>query len=72
LESEISLLNQLGSNVIAVALNTEHCGDEEVFSLQRKYEKKLNLPVLLPLQEGCDKIIPVIKQLAGKNKPVLT
>ena len=70
LESEISLINQLGSSVIAVALNTEHCSDEEVFSLQHEYEKKLNLPVLLPLQEGCGKIIPAIKQLAEKNKPV--
>jgi uncharacterized NAD-dependent epimerase/dehydratase family protein len=71
LESEISLIKQLGSNVIAVALNTEHCNDKEASGFQQEYEKKLNLPVLLPLQEGCNKIIPVIKRLTEKSKPVL-
>lgn len=67
-ESEIALIKQLGSAVIAVALNTEHCSNEEAFAFQKEYEIKLKLPVMLPLQEGCEKIIPVIRKLLNTEK----
>ena len=67
LESEIELIKQLGSTVIAIAINTEHCTDEEAFNFQKEYEEKLEIPVMLPLQEGCEKIVPVIKDLIGKQ-----
>ena len=67
LQSEILLIQQLGSTVIAIALNTEHCNNEEAFQFQAEYEKMFGLPVLLPLQEGCEKIVPVIKKLCLKN-----
>ncbi|MGC4037737.1 MAG: DUF1611 domain-containing protein [Chitinophagaceae bacterium] len=62
-ESEIELIRQFGSTVIAIALNTEHCSNEEAFAFQKEYEARLNIPVLLPLQEGVDKIVPAIQQL---------
>ena len=68
LESEIALIKQLGSNVIAIAINTEHCSDEEAFSFQKEYEEKFGITILLPLHEGCEKIVPVIKKLSEKNK----
>jgi uncharacterized NAD-dependent epimerase/dehydratase family protein len=68
LESEIALIKQLGSTVIAVALNTEHCSDAEAFAFQNEYQLKLEIPVMLPLQEGCKKVIPVIQQLIPSTK----
>jgi uncharacterized NAD-dependent epimerase/dehydratase family protein len=67
-ESEIALIKLLGSNVIAVALNTEHCNTEEAFQFKSDYEKELNLPVLLPLQEGCGKILPQLKKLVAVSQ----
>ncbi|MEP6725324.1 MAG: DUF1611 domain-containing protein, partial [Bacteroidota bacterium] len=67
-ESEIALIRYFGSTVIAVALNTEHCSNEEAFAFQAAYETKLGIPVLLPLQEGCKKIVPVIQQLIESKK----
>ena len=64
-ESEIALIKLLGSTVIAVALNTEHCSTEEAFQFQSDFEKELNLPVLLPLQEGCGKILPHLQKLVA-------
>jgi uncharacterized NAD-dependent epimerase/dehydratase family protein len=61
--SEIALVKMYGSTVIAIALNTEHCTDEEAFEFQQQYEEQLQLPVLLPLQQGVEKIIPVIQKL---------
>ena len=63
LASEIELIKMYGSKVIAVAINTEHCSNEEAFAFQAQYETELQLPVLLPLQQGVQKIIPVIKSL---------
>ncbi|MEO6313328.1 MAG: DUF1611 domain-containing protein [Chitinophagaceae bacterium] len=72
LESEIALIRQFGSTVIALALNTEHCSNEEAVAIQAEYEAQLHIPVMLPLQEGCGKMIPLIRQLiAPTNQPVV-
>jgi uncharacterized NAD-dependent epimerase/dehydratase family protein len=62
-ETEIEIIEKLGSKVIAVAVNTEDCSIEEAFAYQKEYEQKLNIPVLLPIQEGVDKLIPTLKGL---------
>lgn len=62
-ESEIEIIEKLGSKVIAVALNTEKCSTEEAFEYQAFYENSLKMPVLLPIQEGVGKLIPTLKAL---------
>ncbi len=61
--SEIALIAMYGSKVIAVAINTEHCSKEEAFQYQAAFEQELGIPVLLPLQEGVGKLMPVLKNL---------
>jgi uncharacterized NAD-dependent epimerase/dehydratase family protein len=61
--SEIELIKMYGSIVIAIALNTEDCTTEEALQFQREYEAELQIPVVLPLQQGVEKIIPLIKSL---------
>jgi uncharacterized NAD-dependent epimerase/dehydratase family protein len=61
--SEIELIEKLGSKVIAVAVNTEHCTTEEAFAYQKEYKTSLGIPVLLPIQEGVAPIIPILKAL---------
>lgn len=61
--SEIELIKMYGSKVIAVALNTEDCTTKEALNFQQQYEVALQLPVLLPIQQGVEKIIPVIESL---------
>ena len=62
-KSEIDLIGMYNSQVIAVALNTELCSDEEAYAFQKQFEDELKIPVLLPIHEGVDKIVPVIKAL---------
>ena len=62
-ESEMEIIEKLGSKVIAVGIHTEDCTTEEAFAFQKQYEQKLNIPVLLPIQEGVDKIVPTLKKL---------
>lgn len=61
--SEIEIIEKLGSKVIAVAMNTEECTNEEAYAFQKTYSESLGLPVLLPIQEGVDAIMPVLKSL---------
>ena len=61
--SEIELIEKIGSKVIAVAINTENCTDQEAFDYQKAYTASLGLPVLLPIQEGVAPIIPILKAL---------
>ncbi len=61
--SEIEHIQKLGSKVIAVAVNTEHCTDEEAYAYQKEYTASLGLPVLLPIQEGVAPVIPILKAL---------
>ncbi len=65
-ESEIEIINKYGSQVLALALNTEHCSNEEALQFQKYYEEKLKIPVLLPLQQGVDKVVSFIKTLIQK------
>ncbi len=64
--SEIALINMYGSKVIALALNTEHCTPGEALLFQQQYENDLQLPVLLPLQQGVARVVPFIKSLFKK------
>lgn len=61
--SEIKLIELYGSTVIAVALNTEDCTLEEAKIFQQQYQHDLGIPVLLPIQEGVDALVPVIQNL---------
>ena len=62
-QSEIELIKMYRSTVIALALNTEKCTNDEALAYQAALEAEFNIPVLLPLQQGVSKIIPVVKQL---------
>lgn len=61
--SEIRLIEAYGTKVIAVGMHTEGCAKEEAVLLRDRYEKLLSRPVVLPLQEGVDKIIPTLRNL---------
>jgi len=63
MESEIELIARLGSKVIALALNTQDCSFEESKAYQDHFESLLNIPVLLPIEEGVGKIIPTLNAL---------
>ena len=68
LASEIELIKMYGSTVIAIAINTENCSTEEAFAFQKEYEADLKIPIVLPLQQGVENLIPVIQSLL---KPTL-
>jgi uncharacterized NAD-dependent epimerase/dehydratase family protein len=66
IETEIALIRQYGAEVLAVALNTEDCTPEEALQFQNELSAGFNLPDMLPLEQGVDKIIPLIQNLLQK------
>jgi uncharacterized NAD-dependent epimerase/dehydratase family protein len=66
--SEMELIKMYGSKVMALALNTEHCTQEEAKAFQQQYETAFKIPVLLPLQQGVEKIIPSIISLINNKE----
>ncbi|OIN60943.1 DUF1611 domain-containing protein [Arsenicibacter rosenii] len=67
-ESEIALIRAYGAEVIALALNTEACTLDEALTFQDQYRKTLQLPVLLPLEQGVADLIPVLKAFVDQKK----
>lgn len=63
--SEIRLIERYGTQVIALGMHTEGCTPEEAITLQQRYEQLLALPVLLPLQEGVGRIVPMLRGLCA-------
>lgn len=66
-ESEIEIIEKFGSKVIALAMNTEGCSNEEALLFKKQYEQELKLPVLAPLQKGVDELIPVLRNIIVGN-----
>ncbi|WP_379850681.1 DUF1611 domain-containing protein [Larkinella bovis] len=66
-ESEIEIIQKFGADVIALALHTEDCTPEEARQFQRDYADRLGIPVLLPLEEGLEPVVPKIRQLVEKT-----
>ena len=61
IEDEIELIQKYGSKVIGVGLNEEGCDMGQLRSVQRTISKKMNIPVVLPLTDGVNKIVDGIQ-----------
>ena len=62
-KNNLEIIEKFGSKVIALAMNTEDCTNEEALELKAQYEDKLQLPVLAPLQKGVGELIPVLRNI---------
>ncbi len=60
--NEIELIEKFyGAKVLAVTLNTQGLTQEEARGYQQQYEAELGIPVVLPLEEGVDRIVELLK-----------
>ena len=68
LESEVELIRLYGSEVIGITLNTTGLTKEEALSYKHTYQETLKIPVVLPIEEGIQDLLPPITQLIGQYK----
>jgi uncharacterized NAD-dependent epimerase/dehydratase family protein len=61
-EDEIRLIDMYGSKVLAVSLNGAGGSAEDLTTYARQLQDRIGLPVIMPLEEGMDGVIPVIRR----------
>jgi uncharacterized NAD-dependent epimerase/dehydratase family protein len=58
-----------GSKTIAITLNTAKMKASDAREYATKLEEELNIPVILPLEDGVDSLLPLLtKMIRGKTK----
>ena len=62
IESEVALIKMYGSEVIAVTLNTHGLTLEDAREKQKILRGVLNIPVVLPLEDGVGEVVDTIKR----------
>ncbi|MFQ5571354.1 MAG: DUF1611 domain-containing protein [Rhodothermales bacterium] len=61
LHEEIALIRLLGAEVWAVTVNTKGLTREQAFEAKARLAEEIQLPVALPLEEGLDGVVSVIR-----------
>ncbi len=62
IEHEIELIKMYGSEVIAITLNNENMTIEQLLAYRNDLQQRLGIPVVLPLEEGVEGLLPVIRR----------
>ncbi len=68
LESEIELIGHYGARTLAITLNGHHLGADALAAEQARLEATLGLPVIRPLEEGVDALVPLVKDFAEAER----
>ncbi len=69
-ESEIELITFYGSKTLAVALNEENWNDVQMKEYQKALSEKIGIPVIRPLKNGIEALLPVIREYIKKTLEV--
>ena len=68
LESEIELIRHYDSETIAVTLNSQGCASERLDRYRAEYREKLGIPVVEPLTEGVEALVPAIHDFIERER----
>lgn len=66
-KDEIALIKIYGAPTMALTLNTGKMTEKEVREYAAGYSKQLGIPVVLPLEDGVDSLVPLFEAMI-KNK----
>ena len=62
IEKHIALIELYGAKVLGLTLNGEGLTESELLNHQVQLNKELQIPVIRPLQEGVESLLPIINQ----------
>ena len=66
-EEEIELIRIYGAPTVALTINTAKMEEAEARDYARQAAEKLKIPVILPLEDGVDTLIPVFEEMIKKT-----
>lgn len=68
LADEINLIRIYGAPTLGITINTAKMSVEEARKVAAEQEKELGIPVILPIEDGLDRLVPVFADLIKKSK----
>lgn len=68
LADEINLIRIYGAPTLGITINTAKMSVEEARKFAAEQEKELGIPVILPIEDGLDRLVPVFADLIKKSK----
>jgi len=63
IQSEMKLIEMYGSRVIAITINNQYLSQEEAIAHKHRIQEEVEVPVVLPIEEGVDSLIAVIHHM---------
>ncbi|HEY3406485.1 MAG TPA: DUF1611 domain-containing protein [Ohtaekwangia sp.] len=67
-KDEIALIKMYGGSTVALTLNSARMNLEEARAEAIKFERELGIPVVLPLEDGVDGLVPLFKKMIDQYK----
>lgn len=67
-EQEIELIKMYGAPTVALTINTGGLDEAKARKVAAEYENRLQIPVVLPLEDGVERLVPVFEALIKKSK----
>lgn len=64
---EIALIRTYGARTLAVTLNGEHMAPDALRAEKARLSAEIGLPVVLPLEEGVDALVPVVRTFLAEE-----
>ncbi len=65
-EDEIELIRMYGVETLAIALNGRGWEEHQMIAYQTELQAKIGIPVVRPLEEGVEELVPVLRELLRK------
>lgn len=67
IKDEIALIKIYGAPTVALTVNTYKMTETEARDYAAQKEKELGIPVILPLEDGVDRLVAVFKDMIDKS-----
>jgi len=67
-KDEIELIRIYGAPTVALTINSAKMTEKEARDYAAKYTMELDIPAILPLEDGVDQLVPVFRAMIEKTK----
>jgi len=67
IEDEIALIKIYGAPTVAITVNTAKMTEQEARDYAAQKENELGIPVILPLEDGVDRLVAIFKDMIDKS-----
>jgi uncharacterized NAD-dependent epimerase/dehydratase family protein len=68
MKDEIALIKMYGADTVAITVNTAKMKEEEAREWAKKKQQELGIPVVLPLEDTVQSLVPLFEEMIKKSK----